>query len=426
MERFREKWSRRVSAAKAAITASGRVLAWVPGVFRKKKAKPDTVVAWASERLYFDGDEYFDALLGEIGEASETVDFETYIFADDEIGVRVVAALIAASARGVHVRLLVDGVGSSPWVRAKGGDLARAGIDVRVFHPPPWAILPRGWPGFAAIARAFSFFKHINRRNHRKVCLIDRRSAWVGSLNVDRRHLRSLAGDAAWRDAGARVEGMGLPTLTKSFERTWRHSWRLTPERLQPTFVLHSQRVRVPAGHLVRLNHGLRLRKRFNRELLARIVGGQRRVWITSAYFVPSRSLLYSLSLAALSGADVRLMVPAVSDVMFMPWIGWAFYHRLVNSGVRVFEYQPSMLHAKTVLVDGWLSVGSTNLNQRSLVHDLEADVILTQPGTIAAYQANFEDQLTHSHEIAANDWQRRPMWQRQAGRMGLLVKHFL
>ncbi|MBA2482049.1 MAG: cardiolipin synthase B [Planctomycetes bacterium] len=426
MERFKEKWSKRVSAARAVITASGRVLARVPDVFKRRRREDETALAWTTERLFCEGDEYFDALLGEIGEAQSAIAFETYIFCDDEIGARVVSALIAAAARGVEVRLLVDGVGSSPWIRSRGPDLARAGVQLRVYHPPPWTILPHGWPGFASLMRAFSFFRHLNRRNHRKMCLIDRRAAWVGSLNVDRRHLRSLAAEEAWRDVGARVEGAGLATLEKAFDRDWRHSWRLSDEFLRPTFILHSRRLRVPGGHLVRLNHGIRMRKRFNRDLLNRVASGQRRVWITSAYFIPNRSLLYSLTLASLTGADVRLMVPAKSDVLFMPWIGRAFYHRLARAGVRVFEYQPRMLHAKTVLVDGWLSVGSTNLNNRSLIHDLEVEVVLTHPESHKSYEEMFERDLADSREVDAQEWANRPIWERQLGRIGLLVKYFL
>ncbi len=426
MSKMADMWPRRVSQVRAALTASGRVLSLVPSMFKRRKPDRETAVAWDSERLFVDGDAWFDAMLAEIAGARRWVSFEVYIFEDDEIGKRVAAALAAAAQRGVTVRLLVDGVGSMHWVRTRAHELARSGVIIRVYHPPPWAILPAGWPGLAVLRRCLGLFRRINRRNHRKVCLVDRHSAWVGSFNVDRRHLRSLSGDQTWRDTGARVEGVGVRTLERALDRAWRLSWRLTETHVRPIFAMASRRIRIPAGHLVRLNNGMRLRRRWRRELFDRIGSARSRVWITSAYFVPDRELMYALALAAVAGADVRVLVPMRSDVWFMPWIGWAFYAQLARSGIRVYEYQPSMIHAKTLLIDDWASVGSTNLNSRSMFHDLEADVVLTRSDSREALQNAFLDDLGKSRVYATEDWKSRPRWQRFLGRIGMIIKHWV
>lgn len=421
-----DSWPRRVSKAAAAFTASGRVLSLVPEMFKRRRRDPDTVVPWDSERLVTDGDQWYDQQLAEIARARKWVEYEVYIFECDPLGRRVEEALAAAAARRVDVRLLVDGIGSATWVRTRARELIAAGVEVRVYHPPPWAILPFRWTrklGWGDIVKPLRWW---NNRNHRKVCLIDRRIAWVGSFNVDGRHLRTLSGDAAWRDTGARVEGHGVRILERAFERSWRVSWMLTRSRARPSFDLGTRRLHVPVGHLVRLNHGLRLRRRWRHDLCQRIGTAQRRVWISSAYFVPDRQLMYSLSLAAVSGADVRLLVPKRSDVWFMPLIARAFYDRLVRSGVKVHEYEPSMLHAKTVIVDDWCSVGSTNLNYRSFLHDLEADVVLTRAETRRELAESFLRDLERSSELTPATWVDHSWWQRWLGRFMLSAKHWM
>jgi cardiolipin synthase len=161
-------------------------------------------------------------------------------------------------------------------------------------------------------------------------------------------------------------------------------------------------------------------------DLLLRISRAQHKIWITNAYFVPDGSLLRALSAAAMGGIDVRIIVPGFSDVVFMPWIASAFHLGLLRAGVRIFEYRRSILHAKTLVVDTWGLVGSSNLNHRSLLHDLEIDVeVVTDEGR-AALERHFSEDLESSVEVTLATWHNRPWIERTIGRMLLAFRYLL
>ena len=181
---------------------------------------------WTSEQVWTDGDAWFADLLAAIAAARARVWLETYILAPDALGARVVAALRAAAARGCDVRLLVDGIGAAAWLRACPA--CDPGIPLRVWNPLPWAAARR-----AGMQRRWRWLAAINRRDHRKVCLIDADEAWVGSFNVDGCHLRELSGDAAWRDSGARVRGAGAGELQAAIEHAWRRAWPVVDGRVR-------------------------------------------------------------------------------------------------------------------------------------------------------------------------------------------------
>ncbi len=170
---------------------------------------------WASETIYSDGDVWFAELLTAIAGAQRRVWLETYIFNADALGARLVAALAAAAARGCEVRLLVDGVGAASWLKNQD-----PGIPLRVWNPLPWAAARR-----AGLYRRWRWLAALNRRDHRKVCLIDERCAWVGSFNVDGCHLHELSGAQSWRDSGACVSGPGFAVLVAAYEHAWRKAW---------------------------------------------------------------------------------------------------------------------------------------------------------------------------------------------------------
>ncbi len=411
-------------ASRSTMTASGRLLALVSALVPRQRERVDSALSWSSEELLLDGDGYFARLVGDLCAARSQVSLEVYILADDEIGARVTEALADAAARGVGVRLMVDGIGSAAWIGARARALAARGVEVRVYHPPPWLIIRRLWArGPGRLSQAFRWF---NSRNHRKVCLIDERVALVGSFNLERRHSRQLSGDRAWRDAAARVEGASTAILQRAFARAWRRAWRVSAVGATPSFAIAHRPIHVPASHLVRLNHGLRHRRRWRRELIERIGAARGKVWITSAYFVPDRRLLAALGAAAARGADVRLLVPASSDQWFMPLITRAYYQRLTGAGVRVHEFLPTFIHAKTMVVDGWAVVGSTNLNHRSLFHDLEADVVLAMPPSIAALEQDFRANLERSSEVTRERKSRFGWWIRMLGRLALRFRHWM
>lgn len=380
---------------------------------------------WQSERVTADFDRYLTEMEQDIAAAKRLVLLEVYILGDDAIGRRIEAALSAAAARGVKVLLAVDGIGSPGWVERCAGKLSRQGVQVRVYHPPPWQVARFSIPTRQRLAVAGSWIRFINRRNHRKVCVIDGRVAWVGSMNLVREHSVAEMGEQAWRDTAARVEGDGVRILTRAFIAAWRRSWRVMGERLYPSFSLQSAHLPQPLDGLVRLNHGIRMRRRYYRDLIARITHAKQRVWIANAYFVPQGSLIEALGAAAASGADVRVIVPAQSDVWFMSYVATTFADALARVGVRLYLYQPRMLHAKTMLIDDWVSIGSTNLNNRSLRHDLEADVVLTTPASLRTVEDILAADTAASVDITGGS-HRPPWWVLTIGTIMLLARRWI
>lgn len=369
---------------------------------------------WDQEELFFDHASYFDCIRQSIAQATQQVDLEMYIFEPTGLGHQILQDLAAASQRGVQVRILIDGIGSPNWSTSLLKDLAAQQIEVRVFHPIRRAfqmLLTLRWLG--AISR-------LNRRDHRKMVLVDRQMAFVGSMNIALQHVD-------WRETGVRVKGSGLTTLETSFERIWSRSWapgqpKHRLQRLQSWL----KRPRPPSSDLVKTNHSRGLRRAFNRERIGRIESAKQRVWMTSAYFVPAPPLLWALLNAAKQGCDVQLLLPRKSDVPIVKWLGELYYHTLLTVGIQIHEYTPSMMHAKSLMIDDWFILGTCNLNHRSLYRDLELDVVMTQPETQQALEQRFHQDLQQSKTITLNDLSQRAWIHRIGGRVAWMLKSWM
>jgi cardiolipin synthase len=386
----------------------------------KFRSRQPVAESWSLDRVFVDGDDFFGALERAIDDAVNSVDIESYIWRDDITGNRVFLALERAVKRKVSVRIVVDGFGSMGWVRAFGDRAVRAGILFKVYHALPWErVAPHILRG-SRRERLVRLLLRLNNRNHRKLAIVDRRQAFVGSMNVVDDHVPSVRGASAWRDTGAVVDGPDVMVLVQSFEQVWLGSFNAFKQRLR------RRRGRVQSSELVRLNVRRRQREDNYLGLLERIAQAKKRVWITNAYFVPDQSLLEVLELAAQRGVDVRVLVPSYSDVFFIPWIVAAFQYGLIKSGVKVYEYARSILHAKTIVIDNWALVGSSNLNHRSLLHDLEADVVITGEEAKEVLEKQFEVDLRHSQEVTLEEWCRRSRLTRLAGRVLLAFRYLL
>ena len=378
--------------------------------------------SWTREQLFFSGDEFFDASLSAIDLAKSSVVLEAYIFATDALGRRVVETLVSAARRGVSVRVIVDGIGSPGWKNAFAAELQSAGVQFRIFNEPPWA----RWGGGSRYAERLQSFgeliRRVNTRNHRKLLVIDGERAFLGGMNVWAVHLESISGSETWRDNGLIVEGPGLGDLSLSFEVIWERA----KGRVRRLLREMGKRKPLFDREDVLVNSLRKSRKKNYRLLLSRIAGCKDKLWITSAYFVPPGSLLKALSSASIRGVDVRVLVPRRSDIFFMPWVASALYQGLIRTGAKVFEYQPRILHAKTIQGDSWAIVGSSNMNHRSLMRDLEVDVVLRQHSSLAALSQQYETDLRESRVVTEQDYRERSLWVRMASNVMLRLRSFL
>ncbi len=357
-----------------------------PPLLRPYSQKP--LASWQSEQLFDRADRYFEQLLNNINQASHTIDIEFYIFHFDALGKRVVDALSAAVFRGVRVRMLLDGVGSAETGQASLKAMVERGIEVKIFHPLPWQLQRHGWSARQGtpLGKLFHMIRSINQRDHRKLCIIDNRVLWSGSLNISQKHLPYDQGGEHWRDYGIRITGSGIEDISANFEALWHHQ---RPHLRHGLFRYYWNNITALA------------RRRKNRLLVKYIANAKDRIWISSAYFSPSPAVLKAIKrVATQKNLDIRLLVPQKSDVLFFSLLTATYYSDLLKSGIRVFEYGPRFLHAKALLIDELCVIGSTNFNHRSYLHDLELDIVLHSPQAKRELESYFMRDVTEAKEV--------------------------
>lgn len=366
---------------------------------------------WESETLFVSGDEYFDKLLKAIDQANTSLEIETYIFEKGVLGDRVVAHLCRAAVRGVRIRLIVDGWGSPNFYNDYYKELRRAGVHVRFFRVIPWIL--KKFPGDPdnIFRRLLWRWKSVNRGNHRKFCLIDNQELWMGSFNISDVHLREVYGADAWKDIGVCVRGKDLKYARRAFIRAFR-GWRA---------------INWPAKspHLLLLNDSYLHKRRTRLEHLSQMRKAKTRIWLATPYFLPVGKVFRLLRKAAKNGLDVRLIVPDKNDVWIMKWMSWPLIKSLTKRGVQVFIYQPRFSHQKVFITDDWVCIGSTNLNHRSFLHDLEMDVVITRDeNKIKIIEGYLRDQSL-SEAFDSSAWAHLPLWKRVLSSVFLVLKYF-
>ncbi len=346
---------------------------------------------WERIQLYVDGAALFERMLDAIAAAERSVEFEFYIFQLDVLGQRFVEALGAAAERGVQVRVMVDGVGSMEDVESLSEALSARGVEVRVYHPLPWFFDSYRWTrrGGIALLKFLRLLWKMNRRNHRKLCIVDSRVAWVGSFNISAVHLPVSEGGEGWRVYAVELEGPRVLTLVEGFDDLWKGYG----SRLRRGFL---------AGYLS--NRSLRGRQLKNRFVARRVVNARQRVWLASAYFLPTAGMRRALLNACRNGADVCLLLPERSDVAVFPGLSSHFYHELLRAGARIYLYRPGVLHAKALLLDDMLIIGSSNWNYRSSLHDLELDVVVRDSTTLEGMERVMREDAGNSRELLLGD----------------------
>jgi cardiolipin synthase len=340
------------------------------------------LVSGNAVRLLRDASENYPAWLAAIRAARRAVHFENYMLHDDEVGQRFATAFIEKAREGIPVRVVYDWFGSlgkayaGYWRRLRAG-----GVDVRCYNPPRLD-QPLGWIS----------------RDHRKCLVVDGQVAFVTGLCVGRvwegRPERGLPG---WRDTGVEVRGPAVAEIDHAFASTWAAIGRpLSPEEARaPALAAEGDLdLRVVAS-----TPGTAALYRLD-PMVASLA--RRTLWLTDAYFAGTSTYVLALRAAAQDGVDVRLLVPgAASDVPLMQSVSRAGYRALLEAGIRIFEWNGPMLHAKTAVADArWARVGSTNLNLTSWMGNRELDVVVENAGFGRQMEEMFEDDLKNATEI--------------------------
>lgn len=333
----------------------------------------DRVTAVFSKHVYIEGDELYRAMLGAIQSAQHSVNLETYTYADDAVGRRFSRALAERAESGVRVRLLVDAFGSlGCFPRRAEKELRAAGVHVRRFHRWQW----------------HDPFRY-NRRDHRKLLVVDGHYAFLGGFNIHEQSSRVHSGLERWRDTHVHFRGALAREAEALFDLFWYQCWR------------YHHAPQLPATDMLASNHNNYTRRHL-RHLIDDILGSARgRLWVSAPCFVLARPMQWRLTRAAQRGADVRLLVPRHSDVPWARWACRAAYTKLLHERVRIFEYLPRMLHAKIVVADGeWCMIGTSNIGYRSSQHNYELSLISADPALCRELEECLRRDLRSATEV--------------------------
>jgi cardiolipin synthase len=350
-------------------------------------------------------------MLAAIEGAREQVLLEMYWFDSDRAGRRFADALKAAANRGVEVAVLYDAIGSIGADPAMFTALRRAGAHVVEFGPvAPWR-------------RRFRL-ERLTRRDHRKILVVDGEIGFTGGCNIADAWLPLEDGGRAWRDDMVSVRGPAVRGLLLSVLGIWRRSGGVP--------LLHIRRSQAPATGETRVSvlgeaSFLRERREISRAYMTELYRAKKRAWISAAYFLPDRAVRRALGRAAARGVDVRVLMPAESDVELVRHASRATWGYLLRRGVRLFEWLPGVLHAKSAVVDGrWSTIGTFNLDYLSLRSNLEINVSVDDEVFGATMEGAFLRDLEQSREIDRVAFRYRPLGERLLELVAYRFRKFL
>ena len=369
--------------------------------------------------LLQNGPDTYAAMLAAIDDAQDSIDMETYIFEDDDAGRRFADALLAKQQAGVQVNLIRDSVGTIGTPRSFFDRLQAAGIAVVEFNPVDPLRAKVGWD--------------VNQRDHRKLLVVDGKTAVLGGINISsvysggssvRLGRSGREATVPWRDTDLLVEGPVVASLQKLFMDSWtaQKGAALAPRDYFPALARSGSEVvrAIGSGPDQAVNQNYVT-------LLSAINGAEHEILLTNAYFVPDPQLMQTLVAAVARGVVVKMIVPSVSDSSLVFHAGRAHYEALLRGGVQIFERRKALLHAKTALIDGvWSTVGSTNLDWRSFLHNQELTAVILGPEFGGKMREAFEQDLAESNRITLDAWLRRPFGTRAKEWFGSLWEYWL
>ncbi|VXB24113.1 Cardiolipin synthase [Bacillus sp. 349Y] len=344
----------------------------------------------SSTKVLTNGDETFREILDWLKTAKHHIHLEYYIVRHDDIGSQIKEVLIQKASEGVKIRFLYDAVGSWQLSRKYITELKEAGVEMVPFGPVKIPILNNKF----------------NFRNHRKIIVIDGSIGFVGGLNIGDEYLGKNPSFGFWRDTHLMVKGDAVRTLQLIFLQDWYYMTSddfITPGYLTPDPGEGDGGVQMIAGGPD--NEVSVLKNLF----FSMITSAQKSVWVASPYFIPDEDIFSALKIAALSGVDVRLLVPHKPDKRIVFHASRSYFPDLLEAGVRIYEYQKGFMHSKIIIVDGELaSIGTSNMDMRSFHLNFEVNAFLYKTESTLDLMTEYEHDLEHAEELSLDTFQKR------------------
>ncbi len=381
------------------------------------------LVAGQELRLFEHSPPMIEAMLADIRAARERVWMETYIFADDDAGRAIVTALAERAAAGVDVRLMYDALGSYATSTNLFAPLIAAGGLVHSYHTLAYAL------------GRFALFQIFNRRNHRKLLVVDEQISYFGGMNiVDQSGIRTVADAKAqnmpksggWRDLHLRMAGDKTAEVAAAMDRLWEtvHDRKIDATAKWPVAAM----LDTPEETISLFDSLPRYRqRRASRVLVPLLRSATHEIVVSMAYFIPIGGVLRELLRARRRGVAVRVIVPAKSDVRSVRWASRHMYEKLLRHGIEIHERQNQMLHSKVLVVDSqWSVIGSCNLDPRSLRLNLEFFGVIRATKFAALVREVCEYEMQHSQQITLEESRKRHWWERWRDRLAWSMRRIL
>ncbi|WP_368503798.1 cardiolipin synthase [Alkalihalophilus sp. As8PL] len=355
-------------------------------------------ISFSSEtKVLTDGKETYAHILQALEMAEHHIHLEYYIVRHDELGNQIKDILIAKAEEGVKVRFLYDGVGSWKLSKAYVQELTEAGVEMVSFSPVKLPFLTHA----------------INYRNHRKIIVIDGVIGFVGGLNIGDEYLGKDSYFGYWRDTHLYVRGEAVRTLQLIFLQDWHYQTGETI--LNQTYLSPSLSMTKGDGGVQMIASGPDTRWEVNKKLFfSMITSAKKSIWIASPYFIPDDDILSALKIAALSGIDVRILVPNRPDKRIVFHASRSYFPELLEAGVKVYEYNRGFMHSKIIIVDHEIaSIGTSNMDMRSFHLNFEVNAYLYRTSSVTTLVSDYVYDLEHSNQINHSLFGNRPFFHR-------------
>lgn len=354
-------------------------------------------------QLLVSGQTIFQKIIDCLSAARDMICIEFYIFKDDHTGQRISEILKEKANQGVKIYLLYDHFGSFLTSTRFWKDLKKSGIHIRVSHPLRWST-PRGYI----------------YRNHKKLLLIDGRTAMLGGFNIaDEYHRFFRKKKMVWRDTGIFLEGPIVSTLMNIFNNSW-----TTWQGESIPFKANKQPVENGIPVIPVFTNTGRARRKMRRLLLYSIRNARNSIFLTTAYFIPGKKIINALINASKRGVSLKLLLPGESDIKSVLYAGRSYYSKLLKAGIEIYHYHGSVLHSKTAVFDDcWSIIGSTNLDFQSLRRNEESNVGIFDTEFSKQMVKVFQDDMRNSTRIDLDAWLKRPYHQRLLEKMFYVIR---
>ncbi len=362
------------------------------------------------EVVYLNTKELLASVLKSIDSAKEEILIESYIFDEGELSKTLFAKLIEAQKRGVIVKITVDAAGAYGDTQTLRELCTTNNFDLKIYHPIFWTDL-------------ISNFEFANRRNHRKMFIFDSKLAYVSSVNITDSHIKKNEEGFTWKDYGISIDGPAVEKLIAAFKRC-REKVRI---KNRWSKILKGFDHNTPEQGLL-LNDTLLKRNEWKKLLQQRIQNATKRIWIASPYILPEYKIQKYFEAASKRGVDVKILTSgsSTSDVFFMPWITSLFYKLSLKIGIEIYEYLPSFFHGKVLVIDDYVSIGSSNMNHRSIFLDLEVEIEVLRQDNKEKVVEDLKKCLSESKCITQENVKDIPLWQLCIARVLYLFKYWL